>query len=119
MGSWGLLFDLVIFESGGDIIASDMDINNPWHALTKALLKLSPVGAYKFSSEDETLSDQVPVAVNSKYGNKGYRDCGVRQCLMTVKESLNYLIKSQSKNQRAWMTEPKEPLRCGGCWANV
>lgn len=57
MGSWDLLFDLVVFERSGDIIASGMDISNPWHAITKALFKLSPVGAYKLSFEDETLSE--------------------------------------------------------------
>ena len=66
-------FDLVTFESSGDIIVSDVGINNPWHALTEALFKLSPV-ACKFSFEDETLNNQVAVAVNFKERNKDYWD---------------------------------------------
>lgn len=45
MESWDLSFDLAIFESSDDIIASGTDINNPWHAIAEALLKLSPVVA--------------------------------------------------------------------------
>lgn len=119
MESWDLLYDLVTYESSGDIIASGVGINNPWHALMKALFKLSPVVACKFSFEDETLSDQVTVAVNFKDVNKGYWDYGVGQWLMTALESLNSLIKAQSGNQGAWMTELKESLRCCGCWANA
>lgn len=86
MESWDLLFDLVTFESSGDIIAGGMDINNPWHAITKALFKGSPVVAYKLSFEDETLSDQVAVVVDFKYGNKDYWDYGGGQWLMTAIE---------------------------------
>lgn len=63
MESWDLLFDLVTYESNGDIVASGVGINNPWQALMKALFKWSPVVACKFSLEDETLSDQVAVEV--------------------------------------------------------
>lgn len=118
MESLNLLFDQVTFESNGDIIVSGVGIN-PWHALTKVLFKLSPVVACKFSFQDETLSDQEAVAVNFKDGNKDSWDYGVGQWLMTALESLNYLIKAQSGNQGAWMTELKESLRCCGCRANV
>lgn len=65
MESWDLLCDLVIVESSDDIIASDMDINNPWHARARAWFKWYPVVAYnRFSIDDKTSSDQVAVAVN-------------------------------------------------------
>lgn len=60
MESWDVLFDLVVFESSDGIIAGDMDINNPWHAVTRALFKLSPVVANnKFSIEEKALSEKV------------------------------------------------------------
>jgi hypothetical protein len=69
-----LLFVKVIFESSDDIIASNMDSNNPWHAIAKQLLKLSSVVYNKFSIEDKTLGDQMAVAVNFNCENAEYWD---------------------------------------------
>lgn len=79
-----MLFDLAVFESSDDIIASDIDINNPWHAIAKALLKWSPVVYSKFCIEDKVLGEKVAIAVNFNCENNDYWDCGVGQWFMTA-----------------------------------